>query len=66
MTTRRNFLTGCRLARRGLCSAAAACRSPRNAQGSAGPRLPRDGQGAKRIKTIDVHAHCFFFKLRST
>jgi predicted TIM-barrel fold metal-dependent hydrolase len=55
MTTRRSFLTGAGLAGIAFCS----CGLSGAARAQQAARLPVAVRG-KRIKTIDVHAHCLF------
>jgi predicted TIM-barrel fold metal-dependent hydrolase len=55
MATRRGFLTGAGAAGLAFCS----CGLPGEAPAQAAARLPVT-VGGKRVKTIDVHAHCLF------
>lgn len=55
MTTRRNFLKGASAAGIAFCS----CGLLDAAHAAAPRRLPVMVRG-KRIKTVDVHAHCYF------
>jgi aminocarboxymuconate-semialdehyde decarboxylase len=57
MTTRRRFLKGAAFAGLGFCSCCLL--DAARAQTGEGTRLPITVNG-KRVKTIDVHAHCIF------
>ena len=57
MTSRRNFLTGA--AATGVVFCSCGMLDAARAQGPGGRRLPVAING-KRVKTIDVHAHCHF------
>src|ERR1700712_1503561 len=59
MTNRRSFLAGSGSALAGLmfCGCGLMHAKPARAQAPAAPAVVR---GARRVKTIDVHAHCFF------
>jgi len=58
MSTRRDFLTGAGAAA-GIVFCGCALRDVAQAQQGGGQRLPVTVNG-KRVKTIDVHAHCHF------
>ena len=58
MSTRRDFLTGAGAAA-GIVFCGCALRDAAQAQQAGGQRLPVMVNG-KRVKTIDVHAHCHF------
>jgi aminocarboxymuconate-semialdehyde decarboxylase len=58
MSTRRDFLTGAGAAA-GIVFCGCALRDVAQAQQGGGQRLPVMVNG-KRVKTIDVHAHCHF------
>src|SRR5262249_17508429 len=57
MTTRRGFIKAAGAS--GIVFCSCAMRDVARGQGADGQRLPVTGNG-KRIKTIDVHAHCHF------
>lgn len=57
MTSRRNFLTGA--AATGVVFCSCGMLDAARAQSPGGRRLPVAING-KRVKTIDVHAHCHF------
>lgn len=57
MTTRRRFLKGAAAAGLAFCSCCML--GPARAQTGEARRLPISVNG-KRVKTIDVHAHCIF------
>ena len=58
MTTRRDFLKGASAAAAGVVFSSCGMLEAAHAQQSSGHRLPIVVKG-KRIKTIDVHSHCF-------
>ena len=59
MTTRRDFLKGATAAATGIVFCGCGMLEAAHAQHPGGRRLPVAVNG-KRIKTIDVHAHCYF------
>src|SRR5262249_33384703 len=59
MTTRRDFIKAAGAS--GIVFGSCAMRDVARGQGSDGQRLPVTVNG-KRIKTIDVHAHCHFYE----
>ena len=64
MTTRRNFLKSATAAAAGIVFCSCGMLEAAHAQQPGGRRLPVAVNG-KRVKTIDVHAHCHFREIAS-